>query len=765
MNNVSKNHLLEQKFLKKLDNPNIKVVSFDIFDTLFFRKCFLPEDIFEIIGKHKYVKKYYDKANAFKNYRIYAEKNARNTHNIYQDITLDEIYNELAIPKKIKDRIKQLELDTEKKYLKINPDIEDLINLAYENNKKVILISDMYLNKGQLKYVCLDKLNNLERISEIYVSSEYKLTKAKGDLFTEVLEKEKINPDELLHIGDNKIADISIPHSLGINVLHYGYTLEQELQHEYEAIYISKNIKKGNHARKLAALRNPYIESPESFYYNFGASILGPVIFEFSHWLNNLSKKNQIDKCFFIMREGYIFNKYFKKLFPEKNTELIYASRNSTFPINLDLKNFSSAILGTQRAFTIKDLYSSLRLKIKEKNILKNKDKLLSEASSLKVGNKYLFDLITLDFIKRENEIVEVNSEQVKLIKNYFKSFNITANSLLVDFGAGGTIFNRIKRILDKNSIPRVNALFLINERGYTLQSNNHTLSFIENSKYSDIIFRGIEIFEILLNLNLATTVDYKKEKELMVPNLFMPSSVVTKKVKDSLIFGIDSFFQTAKDYALKPKSYSKILLSKLLARVITLPTVSEVNYLGGLEYDEGNNSDNLYKIINSKQLDLINNYGIEKFFFEYHSNRAKYRHSIPWFEGAISAINPEFLIDYHKGSNSNQLNSRVIEKILKKVDKSDVKKFYIYGAGDLFKELLPILLERDIKILGVIDTKAELEEFKVFDFRVTSLSKALAGKKEANIIIASGVFSDKIKENIKKFAKINNKFINTFSV
>lgn len=757
--------IFEEKFINILQNSDIKVVSFDIFDTLFFRKCFLPEDIFEIVGKHKYVKKYYDLPSTFKKYRIYAEKNARVTHSDFQDITLEQIYDELSISQRARDKIKQIELDTEREFLVVNYDLERWIDLALECGKKVILISDMYLSKDELKYICLDKLKNIDKISKVYVSSEYKLTKAKGDLFLEVLKSESIEPKELFHIGDNKISDISTAYSLGINVLHYGYSLEQEQQLEYEKAFIGNHIKDGSHTRKLAMLQNPYSDELKSFYYNFGASILAPVLFGFAHWLNDLSKTHKIDQYCFIMREGFIFERYFKKLFPQQKTQLIYASRNSTFPITIEIDNLSSMLLGTQRAFSVKDLYSSLKIEIKERKILQYQHELLSEASSISIDENTLFELISSDLDNRRNEISKINSEQIELIKSYFDSFNITKNSVLVDFGAGGTIFNRIKKILSKESFPLINVLFLMNERGYSLQSHSHTLSFLTNNKYSDTIFRGIELFEILLNLDLATTKAYIKNNNLVVPDSFVPNSAISREIKESLLFGIDNFFDIARHYDLKPQNYSRSIISKILARVVELPTSNEVKYLGDLEYDEGNNSENSYKIVSSEQLDLVNSFGVERFFFEYHQNRSKYRHLISWLEGVISNIKPEFLIGYHKGSSANQLNSKVIDEILKKVDRIERKEFFIYGAGELFKELLPSLLERDINIAGVIDSKAELEEFEVLGYRVTTLSKAFEAKTEANIIVASGVFADKIKDSISTFMKSNQKDITIFSI
>lgn len=763
--------ILEKKFLDILNNDEIKIVSFDIFDTLFFRKCLLPENIFEIVGKNTYVKKYFDTPSGFKKYRMYAEKNARLTNKDLQDVTLDLIYKELSIPKKAKEKIKQIELDIEKDFLVVNYDLEKYIEFAIEKGKKIILISDMYLSQDELKYICLDKLKNITKISKIYVSSEYKLTKAKGNLFLKVLEEENIEPSELFHIGDNKISDNLIPKDLNINTLYYGFSHLQEVTNDYERIYINKDIKKGNHARKLAILRNPYEDEFENFYFNFGASIFGPILFEFSHWLNDLSKKYKIEQYNFILREGFIFDKYFKKLFPNTKTNLVYASRNSTFPIVIDLDNMSSILLGTQRAFTINDLYKSLEIKIKNKKILPYKNELLSKASLINIENISLYESIIEDLLFRKGEILNKNIEQKEFIKEYFKSLNINKKDIFIDFGAGGTILNRIKKILPKKQIPKINALFFINERGYEIQSKNQTLSFLpynqETSKFIETIARSPEVFEILLNLDLGTTLNYFKLDNKVIPNTLIPNCNTNSidRIKKSFLDGIDSFFDTCKLYKLKKNSYDKLFLTKILARVINLPTKYEVNFFGDLEHDEGNNSEHIYKIVDEQKIELINSFGLENIYFEYQKNKPKYRHAFPWIEAVITTIKSDFLVDNYKEPNKNSSNLQVILRLLEKIDKSNEKEFMIYGAGDLFKELLPFLQDRKIKIISLIDLKAQFQEFEVLNYKVITLRKAFENIDKANMIIASGVFAQNIRENIINFAKENNKKIQIFSI
>jgi predicted HAD superfamily hydrolase len=764
--------IFEKDFLEKLDNDNIKVISFDIFDTLFFRKCLLPENIFEVVGNVKYVRKYFDTANTFKKYRMYAEKNARITHKNKQEITLDEIYEEFFIPKRIKEKIKQIELNIEKEFLVVNYDLVQWIDFAVDKGKKIILISDMYLNQEQLKFTCLKKLKNIEKISKIYVSNEYKLTKAKGDLFLKVLEEENIKCNEILHIGDNKISDNLIPKTLNINTLYYGFSEKQEMALDYERTYVNIDIMKGNNARKLAMMRNPYEESFENFYFDFGASIFGPIFFEFSHWLNDLSKSHKIEQYNFIMREGFIFEKFFKKLFPEKRTNLVYASRNSTFPMTLDLDNISSVLLGTQRAFSINDLYEeSLQISIKNKKVLPYKNELLSKASSINIEGNTLYEIIVEDLFLRKDEIVKKNNEQKGFIKEYFTNLNIDKNSILIDFGAGGTILNRIREILPKKQNPKIYALFFQNERGYKLQSKNQTLSFLPYTKKSsesiETIARSPEIFEILLNLDLETTINYSKIEDKIVPNTFLPFSNrdTICRIKDSFLEGINCFFDTAKLYDLRNKSYDRDFLSQVLSRVINLPTKFEVKEFGVLENDEGNGTAHIYKIVDEEKIEIIKNYGLEKMYFEYQKNKAKYRHVFPWFESVITTINPYFLINNYKELTKDALNYQIIIQLLEQIDSMEEKEFIIYGAGELFKELIPHLQDRRIKITSVIDSRAELQEFEVLGYKITTLSKALLHQSQANIIIASGAFVDKIKDNIIDFSKKNNKYIKIFSI
>ncbi|WP_170839170.1 HAD-IA family hydrolase, partial [Escherichia coli] len=71
---------------------------------------------------------------------------------------------------------------------------------------KIIFISDMYLGKSFLAKI-LHK-NGYEEYDNLYVSSEHRVKKHSGELFDYVINDLGIEPQTILHIGDNVEADV-----------------------------------------------------------------------------------------------------------------------------------------------------------------------------------------------------------------------------------------------------------------------------------------------------------------------------------------------------------------------------------------------------------------------------------------------------------------------------------------------------------------------------------------------------------------------------
>lgn len=198
---------------KKIDEK--KVISFDVFDTLLFRNVHHPKDVFRILdmfaenrfGIHHF---YQTRIDAEKQARLLSENG---------ECTFDEIYDLLADGLgSFTKRIQDLELQTELLISTANPFMKSIFDYACKNGKNVLIISDMYLSSETIRLL-LRKSGYSE--CEVYVSNEYRRNKRCGALFQLIKDKNDLNSEQWLHVGDNLVSDGEMPHALGIETYIY----------------------------------------------------------------------------------------------------------------------------------------------------------------------------------------------------------------------------------------------------------------------------------------------------------------------------------------------------------------------------------------------------------------------------------------------------------------------------------------------------------------------------------------------------------------
>jgi predicted HAD superfamily hydrolase len=95
----------------------------------------------------------------------------------------------------------------------------------------------MYFNGNCLQKI-LSSVDNLFNNITIYSSSDYKTSKAEGDLYKVVHDIEKVDYKNWTHFGDNKQSDIKKAKSFGINTV---YIPQIELT-KYEEELLKENI-------------------------------------------------------------------------------------------------------------------------------------------------------------------------------------------------------------------------------------------------------------------------------------------------------------------------------------------------------------------------------------------------------------------------------------------------------------------------------------------------------------------------------------------
>lgn len=297
------------------------IVSFDVFDTLIKRIGIEPKDIFAIV-EHEYKKEWgLHHCDNFVEKRIYAETTARRKA-LEDEISIEDIYDELKEFFSSKERKWLLDKENEIEYRLcfLNPYIRDVYEYCKKKNKTIIITTDIYLHKNQIK-----KMLNKCGISEwsyLLVSSDLKKTKASGALFEYMFKELHFDRDDIVHIGDNRKSDFINAKKNGIR----GILIPRKIDNLTYANLNDENI---NNRCVSTFINNTIINLPQSK--RIGYECFGPLLYGFVTWVKDNLKKRNISDVFFLSRDGFIIKKAFDIINNDKNIKSHYflASRKA----------------------------------------------------------------------------------------------------------------------------------------------------------------------------------------------------------------------------------------------------------------------------------------------------------------------------------------------------------------------------------------------------------------------------------------------------
>lgn len=172
-----------------------------------------------------------------------------------------------------------LEREVESACLIANPEVRDIIQQKRQEGWQIAFISDMYLDSEFLSGI-LKREGCMEDGDKIYVSCEHNARKDTGTLYDVV--RKDLQPEEWEHYGDNKQSDVMMAERKGIKV-HF--------------------------------IDNSYRDLASRF--------VAPAYIPYVLWLIEEAKKQDIQRLYFISRDGYILQQIADAL-PHDGIELKY---------------------------------------------------------------------------------------------------------------------------------------------------------------------------------------------------------------------------------------------------------------------------------------------------------------------------------------------------------------------------------------------------------------------------------------------------------
>jgi HAD superfamily hydrolase (TIGR01549 family) len=283
------------------------VITFDVFDTAISRRVETPVDVFALT-ETALVVRYGETCRKFAEARELAEAQARPVAAArgYEDIRFEDIYAILQQRKKLPDadlrELMEFELRAEESVLFGVPEILEAVRLARAKGKKVYFISDMYLSGADIGAFL--KLCGYPDDIEVLSSSDTRRTKAAGGQWT--LLKKRLAPNErVLHVGDDKHSDVLMPRKHGLSTLLFDrYRSDRRRMGALvpEVLPFSFRVREVR-----LGLRDK--SDPSSFMRAFGSSFGALVVGGFVNWLEERCKSLNIERLFFLSRDGFLLQR------------------------------------------------------------------------------------------------------------------------------------------------------------------------------------------------------------------------------------------------------------------------------------------------------------------------------------------------------------------------------------------------------------------------------------------------------------------------
>lgn len=276
------------------------VITFDVYDTLVCRVIYKDRDLWQLVDR-EYQKRNHAKPIGFYKKRETADHKARKTYP-YREVTLDEIYEVFAdlYGQELADACKALEIELEINLTFPNDEVIEAYQYALKQNKKVYIISDMYLTDTIIGQVL--EHNKITGYDKLFVSCIYRKTKHEGGaLFSAVLEEIRAEAKNVLHIGNDAKADIQQSKAVGLDAYlikppsRKSYVNESKAKSDLDYSLLYGFIKKHN---------SP--QTPDSLAYRLGFDVFGPIVKGFMEWIKAHKDNYNLDAILFLARDGYV---------------------------------------------------------------------------------------------------------------------------------------------------------------------------------------------------------------------------------------------------------------------------------------------------------------------------------------------------------------------------------------------------------------------------------------------------------------------------
>lgn len=298
--------------------------SFDLFDTIFARRIEPPELVHRRVAENisRHLGHSISPEDILAHRSVAEHKLRQRAHTqgydlecAYPDLVGELVHSMIGLrDPQLVEWISDMEMEVEKACLFVKPGMDDLLEELYNRQEKVVIASDMYLSHEQITDL-LQAKGIAAYIDAVFVSSQTLRCKYSGKLFADILSSFQIQPEQMVHCGDNKVSDYRAPKRMGIDCIYLREKEEgrrRKLLIKYYYLSRSSDFWKGRYLMQVigsAPAKAP--EKRNDFFYRYGYDALGLIFCTYMLGVLHKIHQEDIQKVFFLARDGFLLQKLF----------------------------------------------------------------------------------------------------------------------------------------------------------------------------------------------------------------------------------------------------------------------------------------------------------------------------------------------------------------------------------------------------------------------------------------------------------------------
>ena len=389
----------------------------------------------------------------------------------------------------------------------------ELLRSLKKSGQTTLLVSDFYL-PGSHFLKLLHHFDISDLFDHVYISSDHRLAKGSGRMYAKICDDLGCDPKQILMIGDNPHADVSMAKERGCRTMHIQNPSQQAFYDTWRPQDLIDNENIIKRFSEVVPGEGTFQEMAITFWY-------------FCHLLLEELISKKITNVFFFSKEGEFLKKLFDQLQNDLyghtvvNSHYLLVSRKATFLASLrplESEDFSR-LFAHYRDISLRDFLLSLNFEESVAIALCSELQLDFEKRIPDLQNDPEFMQLR-ESVRFQQEYKKRRGQQRDNFIHYFDSFAVDYKNdglTVVDVGWKGSIQDNVYHILQGK--VDVQGFFLGSLIATEKKENNKKTGLLfddnpEPSPFFHVFNNNRSLFEMMLGASHGSADGYFTEKQ-----------------------------------------------------------------------------------------------------------------------------------------------------------------------------------------------------------------------------------------------------------